>query len=234
MKTTIKLLALAFVLFAAACSNDDEIDMFNSLWRNVTQNEARIDALEKWCAQANTNITSLQTLVKAIEEKKTISNILPIVLNGDTIGYTMNFGDKGPITIYDDSNPVNAPKISVKSENDVYYWTLNGEWLLDENGNKLRVSGADGQNGTNGQNGITPQLKIENDYWYISYDNGNTWTQLGKAKGEDGQDGVDGANGQAGEKGEKGDTPMISFRITDNGDIYYATEDLIDGDEVAY
>lgn len=37
-----------------------------------------------------------------------------------------------------------------------------------------------------------------------------------------------------GEKGEKGDTPMISFRITDNGDIYYATEDLIDGDMEVY
>ena len=32
-------------------------------------------------------------------------------------------------------------------------------------------------------------LKIENDYWYISYDDGSTWHELGKAKGEDGKDG---------------------------------------------
>ena len=67
----------------------------------------------------------------------------------------------------------------------VYYWTIDGEWLLDSDGNKIPTTGkdgADGQNGENGQDGadgITPQLKIEEDYWYISYDNGMTWNQLG-------------------------------------------------------
>ena len=37
-----------------------------------------------------------------------------------------------------------------------------------------------------GKDGITPLLKIENDYWYISYDEGQTWQQEGKATGEDG------------------------------------------------
>jgi hypothetical protein len=32
-------------------------------------------------------------------------------------------------------------------------------------------------------------LKIENDYWYVSYDEGQTWTKLTKAKGEDGESG---------------------------------------------
>jgi hypothetical protein len=52
---------------------------------------------------------------------------------------------------------------------------------LDDNGNKLPVSGKDGQNGTNGSNGqdgVTPQLKIEDGYWYVSYDNGSTWEQI--------------------------------------------------------
>lgn len=43
-----------------------------------------------------------------------------------------------------------------------------------------------------GKDGITPKFKIENDYWYISYDNESTWTQLGKATGEDGEDGISG------------------------------------------
>lgn len=46
-----------------------------------------------------------------------------------------------------------------------------------------------------GKDGITPKFKIENDYWYISYDNESTWTQLGKATGEDGKDGEDGISG---------------------------------------
>ena len=88
----------------------------------------------------------------------------------------------------------------------VYYWTLDGEWLTDERGDKIKAEGTDGkdgadgedgsdgndgQDGTNGKDGITPQFKIENDYWFISYDNGDTWTQLGKATGEDGKDGRD-------------------------------------------
>lgn len=52
------------------------------------------------------------------------------------------------------------------------------------------ADGVDGKNGTNGINGkdgvdgkdgITPKLKIENGYWYVSYDEGKTWTQAGIA-----------------------------------------------------
>ena len=248
MKTTIKLLALAFVLFATACNNDDEMDMFNSLWRNVTQNEARIDDLEKWCAQANTNITSLQTIVNVIESNDAITSITPVMEGGVEIGYTITFADHDPITIYhgkdgkdgQDGQDGTSPIVGVAKYTDgVYYWTLNGEWLLDENGNKLRVSGAngkDGSDGADGQDGVTPQLKIVADYWWISYDNGNTWTRLGKAKGEDGADGQDGATGAKGdkgdtgaqgEKGDKGDAGDSMFRSVtqDAANVYFTLAD---------
>lgn len=113
-----------------------------------------------------------------------------------------------------------TPTIGVRQDEDgIYYWTINGEWLTDDAGNKIKavgvdgkdgvdgadgkdgingtdgkdgVDGADGKDGINGADGkdgadaIAPQLKIENDYWWISTDGGLTWTQLGKAKGEDG------------------------------------------------
>lgn len=66
------------------------------------------------------------------------------------------------------------------------------------------ADGKDGSNGTDGSDGITPQLKIENGYWHVSYDKGQTWTQLGKATGEDGKDGADGTKGEKGDKGEQG------------------------------
>lgn len=78
------------------------------------------------------------------------------------------------------------------------------------------ADGKDGSNGENGKDGITPSFKIENDYWFVSYDNGNNWTELGKARGEDGQDGadgkdgVDGTNGQDGAQGEKGEPGEIT------------------------
>ncbi|HBJ19458.1 MAG TPA: hypothetical protein DDY70_06980, partial [Clostridiales bacterium] len=57
--------------------------------------------------------------------------------------------------------------------------------------------GDTGEAGADGKDGTTPQLKVgEDNYWYISYDNGATWTSLGvKATGEKGDKGDAGANG---------------------------------------
>ena len=52
--------------------------------------------------------------------------------------------------------------------------------------------GNPGKDGEDGADGITPQLKIgEDNYWYISYDNGATWASLGvKATGAQGNQAV--------------------------------------------
>ena len=141
-----------------------------------------------------------------------------------------------------DGKDGSTPVIGVAQDTDgVYYWTLNGEWLLDDNGNKLPVTGKDGKDGQDGadgkdgqdgtdgkdgqngadgkdgQDGITPLLKIEDGYWYVSYDNGTTWTLMGKATGADGQNGQDGTNGadgkdgQDGANGQDGVTPLLKI-----------------------
>ncbi len=58
--------------------------------------------------------------------------------------------------------------------------------------------------GKDGVDGVTPQLKIEDNYWFVSYDNGATWTKLGKATGNDGANGEDGKDGEDGNDGEDG------------------------------
>lgn len=91
-----------------------------------------------------------------------------------------------------------TPVISVKKDIDgIYYWTVDGEWLIVE-GNKVKAVGADGldgkngSDGTDGTDGITPKFKIENGYWYVSYDNEQSWEQLGQATGDNGLNGSDG------------------------------------------
>ena len=112
-----------------------------------------------------------------------------------------------------------TPIVGIKKDtlNNTYYWTvsINGEsprWILDENGQKISAqglkgdpgkNGTDGKPGKNGADGITPEFKIENDYWFVSYDNGTNWTQLGKAKGD---------RGATGEKGK--DAIQPKFRIS--------------------
>ena len=118
----------------------------------------------------------------------------------------------------------------------IYYWTLDGEWLLDNNGNKIKAEGRDGKDGADGKDGkdgITPQLKIENEYWYISYNNGATWTELGKATGEDGQDGTDGINGQDGDSMFEDvtyDDDYVYFTLTDGTVITIPRASLLDSD----
>ena len=170
------------VLSVVSCSKYDD----SELWDYVKDMNQRLTTLEEKCKEMNTNISSLQTLVGAFESGDYITNVAPVTKDSKTIGYTISFRNSPAITIYNGTDGY-APVIGVKKDvDDLYYWTIDGEWLLDNEGNKVQASGADG---TNGENGITPQLKIENEYWYISYDSGATWQKLGKATGPKGNDG---------------------------------------------
>lgn len=164
--------------------------------------------LQSLCEQMNTDISSIQSIIEALQQKDGITNVVPLNDNGKVIGYKLYFEKREPITIYhgkdgadgndgqdgSDGKDGVTPVVGVKQDTDgIYYWTLNSDWMKDDNGNKIKaqgVDGSDGQDGTDGTNGVTPQLKIEEDgYWYISYDNGSNWTKLGKATGADGTSG---------------------------------------------
>lgn len=247
------------MLLASGCS--DEYDD-SALTGRVDDLESRVEKLEELCRQMNTNISSLQTLVTALQNGDYITSVTPVTSGGQTIGYTMTFKHALPITIYHGTNGKDGqdgtdgkdgqdgkngttPVIGVAPYNGVYYWTLNGTWLTDTSGNKIKAEGTDGRDGVDGrpgqdgedgkpgtdgkpgqdgddgqdgkpgedgEDGITPQLKIENEYWYISYDNGASWTQLGKATGDKGDKGDKGDPGTPGASG--GDS--IFSKVEDN------------------
>ena len=183
MKKLLAYAALFAVVALTSCKYDDD-----DLWNSVHGLENRVAKLEELCKQMNTNISSLQTIVTALQNNVYVTGTTPLMKDGKEIGYTITFSKGNPITIYhgkdgQDGEDGITPTISVKKDTDgVYYWTLNGEFIVVDGG-KIQ---AEGKDGTNGTNGTTPQFKIENDYWFVSYDNGANWTQLGKATGEDG------------------------------------------------
>ena len=189
MKKLLAFAALFAVVALTSCKYDDD-----DLWNSVHGLENRVAKLEELCKQMNTNIASLQTIVTALQNNVYVTGTTPFMQDGKEIGYTITFSKGNPITIYhgkdgqngedgEDGEDGTTPAIGVKKDTDgVYYWTLNGEFIVVDGG-KIQ---AEGKDGTNGTNGTTPQFKIENDYWFVSYDNGANWTQLGKATGEDG------------------------------------------------
>ena len=193
VKSFVTALLLVFTMFSCSKYDDSEI------WDYVKEMNSRLTALEEKCKEMNTNISSLQSIVSALENGDYITNVAPVKKDGAVIGYSITFLKSAPITIYNgtdgkDGNNGNdgyTPVMGVKQDaNGLYYWTIDGEWLLNNDGIKVCASGIDGKDGSNGTNGITPQLKIESEYWYISYDAGTTWQMLGKATGDKGTDGA--------------------------------------------
>ena len=171
MRRFFTLFAVMVAVLVSSCAYDD-----TGLWNALNSLEQRVATLEELCKETNTNLSALQKIVEAISQNEQIKNIAPIYKDGAVVGYAITFTSGESVTIYNDNKQESAgavPQIGVAKDNDgVYYWTLNGEWLLDANGNKIKAEGDDG---------LTPRFKIENEYWYVSYDNGINWDVLGKA-----------------------------------------------------
>lgn len=184
-KRSLIMLAAGFIGFAA-CTGELE--------DRVTSLENRLDKLE---ALVNDNVNSIKALVEANAKAVTINS----VTTTDN-GYVINFSDGTTATITNgqdgapgqdgqdgapgqDGKDAAAPQIGVQEIDGVLYWTVNGE-LLKFNGENIRVTGNDGQDGAPGQDGqdgkdgITPQFKVEEGKWYISFD-GEVWSEVGSA-----------------------------------------------------
>ena len=183
---------LIFTMLATliGCGQYDD----SELKSDINDLKSRMAALEKQCKNMNENLTSLQAIVDAIQKQDGIVSVTDLP---DGQGYSVKFVSGKVIYLYNGKNGTDGvtPKISVREDSDgIYYWTVDGDWLIVD-GKKVRavgLDGKDGQSGNDGKDAVTPQLKIENGFWYISYDNGNSWNKLGKATGENGKDGQDG------------------------------------------
>ena len=148
---------------SVCCACGDLKDRVNVL-------EQKVSALE---SKVNQNVNSINALVDAAKKAVTITKVETL-----TDGYKIYFSDGTISTI---SNGVNgtdgkdgvdgkdavAPVIGIKEEEGVYYWTIDGEFVLN-NGQKVPVTGKDG---------LTPQFKIQDGKWYVSFD-GNTWNAV--------------------------------------------------------
>lgn len=228
MKKLLTMAVMVTAIVLSSCEYDD-----GKIWDSVHGLEDRVAKLEELCKQMNTNISSLQKIVDALQDNLSISEVEQIAN-----GYIIHFSDGSTATIKNGMNSGEAPVIGVNQDTDgVYYWTLNGDWLTDAKGNKVKaqgtdgkdgvdgtdgnngVDGEDGTDGTDGKDGVTPQLKIENGRWMLSMDNGQTWTDIGQATGADGKDGKDGIDGKDGTNG------IFKSVREDDDNVYFTLDD---------
>ena len=160
------LFASALLLVSCGSYDDSELrDKVNNLENRVVKLESAV----------NTNTQSIQALVEASKSNDAVTGFSELT---DKSGYVITFASGKSVTLYHGKDGQNGstPVIGVKADSDgLYYWTVNGEWLLS-GGQKVKAEGEDA---------VTPKFKIENDNWFISQDGGKTWTNLGKAKEND-------------------------------------------------
>lgn len=121
-------LSLSVLSFAAvSCSTIDISGIENKL----EQLESRVKALEEKANLINTDLTTLKAVVNALQ-----SNIAVTSVTQTDKGTVIVFANGVTATISDQE----APLIGVAQVNGVYYWTLNGEFILDDHGNKLPLT----------------------------------------------------------------------------------------------
>lgn len=148
---------LFLTMLAAAsvcCACGDLKDRVDSL-------ETRVTALE---AKVNENASSISALAGAAAKAVTISKVETLA-----DGYKIYFSD-GTVAELSDGKDAVAPVIGLKEDGGVYYWTVDGEFILN-NGAKVPVTGKDGVDGK------TPQFKIQDSKWYVSFD-GVKWDEV--------------------------------------------------------
>ena len=157
------LLPLAFAL--AGCDKYDD----SKVWDELNAQKAKLAALEGTVSTMNSNIGSLQSLVSAVQDKVTVNSVTK-----EENGYLITFSDGNKARIENGANGQDGkdgvdgktPQIGAKADADgKYFWTLNGSWMLDASGNKVPTSD-------------TPQVKIEDNQWMVSYDGGNSWSKV--------------------------------------------------------
>lgn len=187
MRITLKslLFTIASIILFVACDKYDD----SALVARMNKAEADIQELQTLVSQINSTLSGLATTVDALKAQDRIVSVTELA---DKSGWVVEFSQTGKITIYNGKNGIDGkdgkdgtngtdgtngqdgktPTIGVKLDADGnYYWTVNGDYLLDENGNKIAATA----------HVATPQLRINNGNFEISYNGGVTWEVIGEA-----------------------------------------------------
>lgn len=142
---------LTLLAAASLCAcNGDLKDRVDTL-------ETKVAALE---SKVNENVSSIAKLADAAAKAVTIASVTE---NDDKTSYTIKFSD-GRTAVLTNGKDAEAPVVRMKEFEGELYWTVNGEFMTN-NGAKVPVSGK------------TPQFKIQDGKWYVSYD-GKAWDEV--------------------------------------------------------
>ena len=170
-----KILYALAVLLPLLCIQSCTNPMLDDLRRRLDDHESRLAKVEQNTAVANQEIQALKSLLSAQAGKKMVDSYRPL---DDGTGYLLTFTDGTTIKLlHGKDGSSSAVGVKEDPEDHIYYWTLNGSWMLDPNGRKIQAQGLDGVAG------VTPLLRVSpKGYWEYSLD-GKSWHLITTADG---------------------------------------------------
>lgn len=153
---------------------------FNEIENELNRLERRIEKLEQRCQEMNTTLDGLRTIVEKLDTYDFLKRVETLREGSKVIGYTLHFTHSDPVTLYNGTD-AETPILGVqRGEDGVWYWTVKypsdsePHFLTDNYGVRISTSAA------------SPEFKIENGFWMVTYDGGEIWHNVGRATGEDG------------------------------------------------
>ena len=160
------------LLFSAVSCTYDDTELKNK----VDDLDKRLTELEQTVKSINANVGSLMTIVNALEKEVKIDKVVD--LEGGS-GHVIMFTDGSSITITNGKNGADGsdgetPVISIGKDVDgLYYWKVNGEWLLDGEDKIPATSKTE-----------IPQIRVNETTgnFELSFD-GENWQDIGSAGG---------------------------------------------------
>lgn len=167
-----------FAVGFTACKTDD-------LEKDIDALKERVESYEMQVQKLNDEMNIIRVL---LDGNKTITDYS---IEGDKYTLTLSNGETIVLTQGNDGG--NYPTIEIGA---------NGNWFIDGNDTGER---AEAENGENTQ--VTPEFKIENGTWWVSYDGGQTYEDLGKS-----------ATGTS-----VGTSPIDDFKVSDDGSEFIFT-----------
>ncbi|MDR2814686.1 MAG: DUF4988 domain-containing protein, partial [Prevotellaceae bacterium] len=163
MKKITTIIFTAIMLAISGCQEYND----SALWTELENQAKRIATIEAWQATVNNNIGALQGIVTALQANDYVTSVDSFSTPSPG-GYYIHFTKSPKATVWNGvkGDKGDVPQIGVKQEADVYYWTLNSEWLTDGSGQKIPTTGSKGEKG---DEGVTPQLRINatTNHWEV-------------------------------------------------------------------
>lgn len=150
MKLYKSLLFGLLVCGMAACDTTDLERDINSLKDRVEDYEAQVQKL-------NDDMNIIRVL---LDGNKTITSY-----SFDGTNYTLTLSNGETLTLTQGVMGANYPSITIGE---------NGNWIIAGKDSGVKAEAEDGKDAP-----YTPQFKIENGNWWVSYDGKNTWKNLG-------------------------------------------------------